>query len=399
MTCLDAQRKKQENLTLSGAPKTPVTRRLLCVEGRAERTAAGPTGLAAWRRVPGTQALVGGPAVGVLRPVGGARARGPSPPAARALACRPAAHVFLFCVVAFVLEARIYILSVSGEWAGALVPAGERRSRRPVFSIAPPPFSHHSNQVGAGNLQGPVCRVWESFFFLFFSPPPPHPNEKGFKKNQNAGEGGVGNGMNKKGKEGGSTWFNRRQTEIPLFKINKKKKKADGASVGQRGPGRGPTKVPLSARARRCLGPGWGDGGPRVARGVGRGEGAAGGAAHAAPRSPPPPRRQPVCIVRPCLRSPRPCPGRRGRPGRSRVRATALRARGLGGAAAPRAGSASGPSAAAVAAAAAAAATRTARSWTGLPAAASAQPGRRRRAKRAARPRLSRSPSTPRSAS
>lgn len=33
--------------------------------------------------------------------------------------------------------------------------------------------------------------------------------------------------MNKKGKEGGSTWFNRRQTEIPLFKINKKKKKAD----------------------------------------------------------------------------------------------------------------------------------------------------------------------------
>lgn len=31
--------------------------------------------------------------------------------------------------------------------------------------------------------------------------------------------------MNKKGKEGGSTWFNRRQTEIPLFKINKKKKK------------------------------------------------------------------------------------------------------------------------------------------------------------------------------
>lgn len=30
--------------------------------------------------------------------------------------------------------------------------------------------------------------------------------------------------MNKKGKEGGSTWFNRRQTEIPLFKINLKKK-------------------------------------------------------------------------------------------------------------------------------------------------------------------------------
>ena len=38
--------------------------------------------------------------------------------------------------------------------------------------------------------------------------------------------------MNKKGKEGGSTWFNRRQTEIPLFKINKKKKKrADRAEA------------------------------------------------------------------------------------------------------------------------------------------------------------------------
>lgn len=36
--------------------------------------------------------------------------------------------------------------------------------------------------------------------------------------------------MNKKGKEGGSTWFNRRQTEIPLFKINKKKK-ADRAKA------------------------------------------------------------------------------------------------------------------------------------------------------------------------
>ena len=32
--------------------------------------------------------------------------------------------------------------------------------------------------------------------------------------------------MNKKGKEGGSTWFNRRQTEIPLFKIKQKKKKS-----------------------------------------------------------------------------------------------------------------------------------------------------------------------------
>lgn len=183
MTCLDAQRKKQENLTLSGAPKTPVTRRLLCVEGRAERIAAGPTGLRRGAGCPGRRLWwVARPAVGVLRPVGGARARGPSPPAARALACRPAAHVFLFCVVAFVLEARIYILSVSGEWAGALVPAGERRSRRPVFSIAPPPFSHHSNQVGAGNLQGPVCRVWESFFFLFFSPPSPPPQRERFKK-------------------------------------------------------------------------------------------------------------------------------------------------------------------------------------------------------------------------
>lgn len=37
--------------------------------------------------------------------------------------------------------------------------------------------------------------------------------------------------MNKKGKEGGSTWFNRRQTEIPLFKINKKKKRADRAEA------------------------------------------------------------------------------------------------------------------------------------------------------------------------
>lgn len=43
--------------------------------------------------------------------------------------------------------------------------------------------------------------------------------------------------MNKKGKEGGSTWFNRRQTEIPLFKINKKKKKKSrqGESVGTLG--------------------------------------------------------------------------------------------------------------------------------------------------------------------
>lgn len=37
--------------------------------------------------------------------------------------------------------------------------------------------------------------------------------------------------MNKKGKEGGSTWFNPRQTEIPLFKINKKKKKGESAGT------------------------------------------------------------------------------------------------------------------------------------------------------------------------
>lgn len=41
--------------------------------------------------------------------------------------------------------------------------------------------------------------------------------------------------MNKKGKEGGSTWFNRRQTEIPLFKINKKKKGRQGESAGTLG--------------------------------------------------------------------------------------------------------------------------------------------------------------------
>lgn len=41
--------------------------------------------------------------------------------------------------------------------------------------------------------------------------------------------------MNKKGKEGGSTWFNRRQTEIPLFKINKKKKKKKEKAQGRLG--------------------------------------------------------------------------------------------------------------------------------------------------------------------
>lgn len=46
--------------------------------------------------------------------------------------------------------------------------------------------------------------------------------------------------MNKKGKEGGSTWFNRRQTEIPLFKINKKKKK-ERKSAGTLGESSGGT--------------------------------------------------------------------------------------------------------------------------------------------------------------
>lgn len=48
--------------------------------------------------------------------------------------------------------------------------------------------------------------------------------------------------MNKKGKEGGSTWFNRRQTEIPLFKINKKKKKQTGRVWGSGGRAGGPRK-------------------------------------------------------------------------------------------------------------------------------------------------------------
>jgi hypothetical protein len=78
--------------------------------------------------------------------------------------------VFLFCVVAFVLEARIYILSVSGEWAAALVWAGKRKEPcGPSFSRSSPlfaPVSHHSNQVGAGNRLGSVCGVWESFFFF-----------------------------------------------------------------------------------------------------------------------------------------------------------------------------------------------------------------------------------------
>lgn len=167
------------------------------MQGRAERASGGAQrGLRRGAGRPGRRlgwaARLGG---GVLRPVGGARTRGPSPPAARALACRPAAHVFLFCVVAFVLEARIYILSVSGEWAGALVPAGERRSLRPRLSVASLLVSHHSNQVGAGNRLGPVCRVWESFFFFplfFFSSPSPFPPEKGLKKKKDAGEGGVG---------------------------------------------------------------------------------------------------------------------------------------------------------------------------------------------------------------
>jgi hypothetical protein len=46
--------------------------------------------------------------------------------------------------------------------------------------------------------------------------------------------------MNKKGKEGGSTWLNRRQTEIPLFKINKKKKKKSEADPASARPTKGP---------------------------------------------------------------------------------------------------------------------------------------------------------------
>lgn len=105
---------------------------------------------------PGCPAGAGGgrAAAGSARQQGARAPRAPRRPPRRALACLPAAHVFLFCVVAFVLEARIYILSVSGEWAGALVwaggekkPFGSSFSRSFFFS----PVSHHSNQVGAEN--------------------------------------------------------------------------------------------------------------------------------------------------------------------------------------------------------------------------------------------------------
>lgn len=56
--------------------------------------------------------------------------------------------------------------------------------------------------------------------------------------------------MNKKGKEGGSTWFNRRQTELPLFKINKKK--------GRQGWGAGTLGKVAAEPAARQLGRGAG---------------------------------------------------------------------------------------------------------------------------------------------
>uniref|UniRef100_A0A1D5QIA8 Protein RCC2 n=1 Tax=Macaca mulatta TaxID=9544 RepID=A0A1D5QIA8_MACMU len=100
----------------------------------------------------------GAPAPGPPAGRGRARPRAPRLPPRRALACRAAAHVFLFCVVAFVLEARIYILSVSGEWAGALVWAGKKKSPPIHLLVASLPFfspvSHHSNQ----KLEGSKCK-------------------------------------------------------------------------------------------------------------------------------------------------------------------------------------------------------------------------------------------------
>lgn len=130
-------------------------------------------------------------------PAGRGRAR-PGPRAARpaALACRPAAHVFLFCVVAFVLEARIYILSVSGEWAGALVWAGEKKKPfSSSFSLSSSffsPVSHHSEQVGAENEidsdqfagSGKVCFCF--FFSSFFKR-----GEMVKKKKMGKGDGGI----------------------------------------------------------------------------------------------------------------------------------------------------------------------------------------------------------------
>lgn len=105
---------------------------------------------------PGRPAGAGRAAAGSASRQGERAPRAPRRSPRRALACRPAAHVFLFCVVAFVLEARIYILSVSGEWAGALVWAGEKKKsplvRLLVASLLfSSPDSHHSNQVGAEN--------------------------------------------------------------------------------------------------------------------------------------------------------------------------------------------------------------------------------------------------------
>lgn len=148
MTCLDVPREKQSNILLN--PKKYGARGTRCAGARGARRSLrnaqdrGAWSLAAWRP---PQARVGRPSRGLRSGRGrgraaagsagqqGARApRALSRPLRRALACRPAAHVFLFCVVAFVLEARIYILSVSGEWVGSLVWAeGGKKALRFIF--------------------------------------------------------------------------------------------------------------------------------------------------------------------------------------------------------------------------------------------------------------------------
>lgn len=105
-----------------GTPKKSPTCRTRCVQASKVRGAVAQRSAAAagWRQrrgPPGRQ---------------GARTpRDPSPlaPPRTRLPAR-AAHVFLFCVVAFVLQARIYILSGSGEWVGALLRAGEEKEKR-----------------------------------------------------------------------------------------------------------------------------------------------------------------------------------------------------------------------------------------------------------------------------
>lgn len=96
--------------------------------------------------------------------------------------------------------------------------------------------------------------------------------------------------MNKKGKEGGSTWFNRRQTEIPLFKINKKKKSRRG-ECGAAGAGQGAHESSSFRACSQVLGAGLGRrGSPRGARrGEGRGSSRWGGPRRAALPSPAPP--------------------------------------------------------------------------------------------------------------